>query len=150
MQVTYHCGTLCNLKKATARKCKYSCTSQVKKISIISSKIPMMAALAQVWDSVSSKAIPFLDQTQCNAQHRRHHCTLIPYIKVCSTHYRVCGSVTRNKALINWSSMKMAHYPQKLLASLKQSRDTNVEFGEDRLFVKPGKTLGVGRRQMEF
>lgn len=73
-----------------------------------------------------------------------------PIYKVCSTHYRVCGSVTRNKALINWSSMKIAHYPQKLLASLQQSRDTNVEFGEDRLLVKPGKTLGVGRWQMEF
>lgn len=38
----------------------------------------------------------------------------------------------------------------KLLVSLEQSRDTNVVFGEDSLFVKPGKTLGVGRQQMEF
>lgn len=60
------------------RSYRYSCTSQVKQIS---SKIPMMAPHAQVWDPVSSKAFPFLDQTQNSAWHRRQSVSINPVYK---------------------------------------------------------------------
>lgn len=41
----------------------------------------MTAPVAQIWDSVMSKAIPFLDETQYNARQRRLSVYINPLYK---------------------------------------------------------------------
>lgn len=41
----------------------------------------MMASDAQIWDSVISKAIPFLDETRYSARHRRQSVYMNPLYK---------------------------------------------------------------------
>jgi len=69
-QVTHLCGTWCTLTEVTARKVQVQLhfISEVKQISIVCSKISMMELLAQVWDSVTSKAIFTSNSVQDIAQ----------------------------------------------------------------------------------
>lgn len=130
--------------------CRYSCTSQMKQISIISSKIPLMAPIAE--SHIQSHSNFRLNPVQCMAQETVYN-QFILRIKVSSTRYSVRDSITRDMQmglLINWSSMKMVHYPQKLSASYKTAERHQGCIWWGQTPRQTWKNPSGGRQQMEF
>lgn len=161
MQVTYHCGTLGIVAEATARKLQLQMhfLSEANQYYCQQDSHDGTPCTSLGFSHLQSHSI-----FRSNSETGHNQCTLILCIKVCSTRYRVCGSATRDKAyrLIN----KLVKYEDGTLSTeviiifktvekhccvvfVVFGEDT-VVFGEDRLRVKPGKTLEVGRQQMRF